>query len=378
MQEQEIHRSEPSPTSPHTIPVDLNRDEFITFYTVMNRLGSTTARRLQIFLLLMLLAMNTYPLFMGVMAGEPMDLARLLYSGILALLCIGWYLWLPARAKRVAARSYDEACASGKVFFGQVMLYPDRVVKQGEGGTTTLYKEQGLVAIERPDMVIFSAPGQPSIILGAAYVTSADLPALRRVLQALPSQQRLCMGTFVPQATRHISAQPAAQWAQDEDTLRFAVCLTHEETIKYVSQRSVQRFVHQLPGISIVATVLAVALVVIGGWLAGIIGWLTVIGAAFGILVGWPRWRAVHTTEQEVGTDMVSIREEGLSVQTASGRQTYRYRWAQIAHIVERPWCVEFSAGGQTFVLPKRCIVDWETFQAFVDAHWPTSGRSST
>lgn len=168
MQEQEINRPESSPASPHTIPVDLNRDEFITFYTVMNRLGSTTARRLQIFLLLMLLAMNTYPLFMSVMAGEPMDPVRLLYSGILVLLCIGWYLWLPARAKRVAARSYDEACASGKAFFGQVMLYPDRVVKQGEGGTTTLYKEQGLVAIERPDMVIFSAPGQPSIILGAA------------------------------------------------------------------------------------------------------------------------------------------------------------------------------------------------------------------
>lgn len=350
------------------LPVDLTREEYVTFYSLLNRAGGM--KRMQLLASISMLLLGCVMLGMVIYIDYTQQVIDWLslVMGILSVAAgaCGCFL-LPLRLRRRAARSYDLTEAGGHSFYGLLCLGTDRIEKLQPDLTTAILFSEATIYIEHPAMIVVGCNQKRAIVLPARCMTPEAAAAVRQAADQMPRVRRFYYGRIVPQSqpvTEPVLPPITVLWEQ-------SFCYTPEEYISCFKNAVFRGYWQRLPFFGVLSVMAGLAF----GWNENSIwpcvliflvslGLLTLLGLVL------PLQRARNIDPETTFREMtVRLTDRGL--QMLSGGREEIIPWTIVRHVIDREDAVEIQWQQQMIRIPKRCIPDFAAFSAVIDRCHP-------
>lgn len=381
--EQREWEEELPPGSVAQFPVDISREEYIRFNQLVSETtGLLRIRRSQLWLVVVLLGVTVLSIvsdYLYYQSLDPVSVLMILFlMGGSALLNFA----APAHVRRSGERNYDFQHLSGHSFYGIVTVYNDRIEKRSNHHTVTLRYADSL-CIEAQDMMVIMSPRQPSVVIPARCLRTADAEGLRRaVLNGIPYNRQRVTAAIVPTAQVPLAPpdEVTDEW-DTEDVLCIEVNYTREEFVKMATESALHSFGKILPYISVFSLLIALMFGFLYSFGVALLSFALMVGGWGALQVLVPRSRAAGLFDRlPVGgaRSIVCLSQTGIRVRmngSPYGADSLRIAWPRVTRAIARPDRVEFYAGNTFLSIPKRCIEDFAALQVLVDSHF--SGKSS-
>lgn len=354
-----------SPATPYW--VDLTREEYVRYSLQMARaFGPMRSRTVQLISSLVccgaLAALTIYDMYLF---GKP-DWLLIGLSVALAVLAIGFWLYVPHRLRSRAAVEYDRMIECGYNYCGELQISDTEITKIGEELTTRVRLDGHAMFIESADSLVFIGSEQRAIVLPARCLTKEIADRLRQAADRLPPASRRFFGRICPQGQVVLPAAPTTQTVLWEQTIHY----NPQETLDILKARTRQQFWTRLPHFAVMSTVLALMF----GWsetsiwpcvliFLGSLALLTV----FNLVI--PLFRLQKM--QRMGyaptpTSALQVKLTDRGVRMLEGDRFACAPWSQIEHVYDRGEYAEMLWKQHFLRIPKRCITDIGEFDTII------------
>ena len=367
----------PAPTAEKPVPerepwyIDLNKDEFVAFRLLMARLMGPLRQRIptlvvSLFCFVMLAGYAVFEWLAGwVVSPDPV----LLVGAALVLIPTPVFaFYLPYRIRRMAEKQYDRSVESGMDFFGELVVYPDRIEKAGPVLTTGIRIDERLTFIETPDLMLFYSPQSPAaIVIPARCATDEMACAVREAMLPLPPYRRRFLGRIQPKGE---PVTPPPPKAKPEELWVATFTYTAEEYTAMLKTIIQQHFWRMAPLLAVTSMMGALAFGYDGESLVPCIGYFVAFMALL-ILVNLvlPLSRIKRQVESLSAHDTtVQVRMDtmALHLKLPKGAQNM-VLWCDVDHVYEREDSVEIVHNKHaSLYIPKRCIDDLDALDAVI------------
>ncbi len=368
MDEKEL-RQEPmgEESAPAGFPVDLTREEFVAYHMLLTRLSAPLPLRAMQWIftaiggLLLVLAVAD-----AILLGPNwMMLGTALFSVAISLV---FWLIVPGRIRRKAAKTYDESVAGGHDYYGLMEYTGTHVVKRCDDITTAIPVNASSMFVEGPDCMVWINRERRAIVLPARCMTTEMAAEMRRAADKLPQRNRRFYGRLVP------LGQVAVKPEMMQTTLLWekTIVYTPEEYADQLKDSVTVHYRRRMPVLSIISVAAAFAFGFEEArpwkcllWFLAIFGMLTVTNFVV------PRSRIKSMQEhipEEQRTLTVALTDRG--VRMTQNEQSVTAPWFTLQHIIDRGDYVEFQRPPQLIRVPKRYIEDFEAFDSIITQYW--------
>ena len=343
--------------------IDLTRDEFVEFRLLMARLMGPLRQRIpmlivSLFSFAMLVGYAVFEWLAGWVASpDPV----LLVGGALVLIsALVFAFYLPYRIRRMAQKQYDRSVESGMDFFGELVVYPDRIEKVGPVLTSGIRIDDRMTFIETPSMMLCFSPQSPAaIVIPARCATDEMARAVREVMESLPPFRRRFLGRIQPKGE---AVTPSAPRQKPEELWVNTFTYTAEEYTTVLRGIIQQHFWRMAPLLAAVSMMGALAFGYDGESLIPCIGYFVVFMLLL-ILVNLVLplnriKRQVESLSAHDTTVQVRMDTMALHLKLPKGAESM-VLWCDVEHVYEREDFVEIVHNKRSLLcIPKRCIPD--------------------
>ena len=353
------------------LPIDLRREEYVTFCTLLDRANGASRARL-----IAAIAMELLGLMLLVAAAvtyvRQNTLEPTLVFGSLAAIIAGGLEWcvFPLTIRARARKAYDRTVAAGHDYFGRLAIGADRIEKVQRERTVTVPFAKVTLYIEPPDMIVFGSSDAPAIVLPARCMTPAAAAAARHAADRLTGARRFFYGRLQPQGLPVAEPSPKKDETLWEQRFRY----TEEEFVECCRASVTRSFTHRLPLYGVSSAVLALLFGLTDEtrlWpIVGLFLLLMGLSALTGLVL--PRARIARVGAENAFRDM-SVRMTERGVRFVSGGREIIVPWGDIRHVYESERYVDLRFGRQSMPIPKRCIEDIDGLSAVIDRCRETS-----
>lgn len=354
-----------APATPYR--VDLTREEYIAFTMQMARaFGPLRSRTGQLIASLaccgLVAALTVYDMYLF---GQP-DWLLIGLSAVMALVAIGFWLYVPHRMRRRAGTEYDQMIECGYSYCGELHISDSEVAKVSEEVTTRVRLDGHAVFMESADMLVFIGSEQRAIVLPARCLTKEAADRLRQAADRLPPTSRRFFGRIQPQG------QVVTPPVREEQTVLWEQTIHYDprETLDILKARTLQQFWTRLPHFALMSMLLALAF----GWsdtsiwpcvlfFLGALALLTV----FNLVMPLSRLRRMQRAGYAPSPNsalQVKFTERG--VRMLEGERFACAPWSRIEHVYDRGEYAEMLWKQHFLRIPKRCIPDIAAFDAIL------------
>ena len=347
------------------LPIDLQREEYVMFCTLLDRVGGAWRARLiaavameMLGLMLMIAAAVTY------VRQNMLELS--LVFGSLAAIIAGGLEWcvFPLTIRARARKAYNSTVAAGHDYFGRLVIGADRIEKAQRERTVTVPFSKVTLYIEHPDMIVFGSNDAPAIVLPARCMTPTAASAARHAADRLTGARRFFYGRLQPQSCPVAEPSPKKDETLWEQQFRY----TEEEFIECCRASLTRTFVRRLPLYGVTSAVLALLFGLTDEirLLPIVLTFLFMLGlsALTGLVL--PRVRISRVGAENAFREM-SVRLTERGVRFVSGGREIVVPWCDVRHVYESERYVDFRFGRQSMPIPKRCIEDIDGLSAMID-----------
>ncbi len=349
-------------------PMDLTRDEFVRFQSLMSGVGGPLRTRSMMLVFSLLLGGGILlPELILWRQGRQPDV--LLIAVVLLTVGVSLLLWAatPLYIKRKAEKLYDQSIEAGQSYYGLVRIYDDRVEKAKPDYTVIVpYRELALFIEDAQVMVLLNRQRQ-AVVIPARCVTPEQAEAIRAGVERLPTANRRFCSRLIPLGQPATLPPPVEGELLYEGTVQYRP----EEYVVVAKELTIQQFWRRAPLLCAMSMLGALAF----GWDGQSI-WPCV--ALFVLIGGVLTLFNLVLPLRRVSSVAPHMRAEQLSVRVTVDHRGLRLLkedqgegsmpWSAIAHVYDAEPFVKFS-GKQEFCLPKRCIEDLDTFSADIDRY---------
>ncbi len=347
--------------------VDLTREEYINYSMQIARaFGPMRARTGQLIASLaccgLVAALTIYDMYMF---GQP-DWLLIALSVAMAVVAIGFWLYVPHRLRRRAGTEYDSMIECGYSYCGELYIGDTEITKVGEELTTRVRLDRSAVFMESADMLVFIGSEQRAIVLPARCLTKETADRLRQAADKLLPTSRRFFGRIQPQGqvvTPPVREPQNVLWEQ-------SIQYDPQETLSILKARTLQQFWTRLPHFALMSMLVAVAF----GWSDTSI-WpcvLTFLGA-LGLLAVFnlvmPLSRLSRMTKMGYAPSpaaALQVKFTDRGVRMLEGERFACAPWSQIEHVYDRGDYAEMLWKQHFLRIPKRCIPDIIAFDAIL------------
>ncbi len=355
-------------TAPATpIWVDLTREEYIDYSMQMARaFGPMRSRMGQLVVSLIccgvLAALTIYDM---VVFGQP-DWLLIGLSVALAVVSIGFWLYVPYRLRRRAAREYDAMIECGYDYCGQLQISDHEIVKITDELTTHVRLEERAVFMESPSFLVFVGSEQRGIVLPARCLTKELADRLRQCADRLPPTSRRFFGRIQPQGQIVPSPARVEEPVLWEQTIRY----DPQETLDILKARTRQQFWTRLPHLTLFSMLLALmfgwsdtSIVPCVLWFLGALAVMT----ALNLILPLSRLQKMQRMGYAPSPDnALQVKITARGVRMLEGDRFACAPWSQIEHVYDRGDYAEMLWKQHFLRIPKRCILDIDEFDALL------------
>lgn len=351
------------------IPVDMTRDEFVRFQTLVSQIsGPLRTRTVTLVFSLLLGGSLLLPELLLWWRGDQPDF--MLMAVVLLTIGASLVLWAvtPLFHVRRAEKQYDSAIEAGQSYFGLLRIYDDRLEKAKPDYSLTIPFGQQAMLIEDATMFVLMNRARQAIIIPARCITAEQAQSIRAAADnRMPPSNRRFVSRLEP------LGQPALLPPSTEgevlfvDTIRY----TPEEYTVVAKELTTQQFWRRAPLLCSLCVLVALAfgwdgqnLLPVLGWFAGAAAVLTLFNLVLPL-------RRIQKMAPHMRTEQLSVRVtvDYRGVRLLKDNQGEgSMPWSAVKHVYDAESFVKF-AGKQEFYLPKRCIPDLETFSADIDRY---------
>ncbi len=351
-------------------PIDLTREEFIHFQTLLSRIsGPMRTRTTSLVASLVLAATVIGGQIMLWANGQEIDL--LLLAAALLLTGFSLLLWcyVPVQLKRSAGKNYDRTVKSGISHYGLLRIAEHAVIKQKATMTATVSVGPHTFFIEDSVMQVFVTRGGQSIVLPARCMTPELAEEARRVAQQLP-QSNYRFFSRLQAAGQPVTPPPETTTAMVllDETVQY----TTEEYVPITKALAVQHFWARAPLYCVISMGLGLLLGWNGESILPSVVWFFVIGGLLALLnVVLPLRRFPRLVEAMSANDLtihVVVDDRGVRIRKGTQGEI-GLPWEAITHVYDGATMVEVTGKGQFIRIPKRCIEDFEVFSQDIDTY---------
>lgn len=354
-------------TPPAPIWVDLTREEYIAYSLQMARaFGPMRTRTGQLVASLgccgVIAALTAYDAYM---LGQVDWLLVAMTLAAIAV-AIGFWLFVPYRLRRRAAREYDAMVNCGYNYCGELIIGETEITKVGDEITTGVRLDGKALFIESADMLVFIGAERRGIVLPARCLTAELASRLRAAADRLPMSSRRFFGRIQPQ--EQVVIPPARQddpvlW---EETIRYDV----QETVGVLQERTMRGFWSRLPHFSLMSAMIALmfgwsdtTVVLIVLWFFGGLALLTVLN----LVLPLSRLRRMKNAGLAPAPQhdlLVKFTARGMRM--LEGDRFACVPWTDIEHVYDRGDYAEVLWKQGFLRIPKRAIPDLAAFDAMI------------
>lgn len=354
-----------TPATPYW--VDLTREEYIAYSMQMARaFGPMRSRTVQLVTSLIccgvLAALTVYDMMYF---GKP-DWLLIGLSIALAVVAIGFWLYVPHRLRRRAAAEYDRMIECGYNYCGELQISDTEIIKIGEELTTRVRLDGRAVFMESVESLVFIGSEQRAIVLPARCLTKEIADRLRQAADRLPPSSRRFFGRICPQGQMVAAPVPVEQTVLWDQTIHY----NPQETLDILKARTLQQFWGRLPYFAVMSTMLALMF----GWsetsilpcVLAFFGALALL-SVFNLVIPLFRLRKM----QQMGyaptpNSALQVKLTDRGVRMLEGDRFACAPWSQIEHVYDRGEYAEMLWSQHFLRIPKRCIADIGEFDAII------------
>lgn len=369
---EEFHEQTSETTVPTTREwqIDLTREEYVAYYMQFSKLsGPLRLRNVQLIITLIfsagLIALCAYE---WVMLGA-IDLFSIVAGGLLLLLSLWLWWYVPRHVRRAAEKGYDEMVAGGYSYYGTLRVREDRIEKENDQGVNTVMIGPMTLFLETPQMMVFIPPHRRSIVVPARYLTAEAATCLRQMADKLPYRNRRFIGRLLPMGQLPSIKPVPEQSVLWQKTVRYEA----DELAALMRANVTQNYIKQLPYLSVLSVLAGFAL----GWdgenifaCAGFFLLFFALMSVFNFVM--PRRRAAMAAHQaDAAARTVEIKLTDRGVWLADPNSGFAVvPWTAVEHVIDRDTFVEIVRGRLSIRIPKRYIEDLSAFDALICTHW--------
>jgi len=355
---------------PITFDVDLRRDEFVQFSKIMTRVSSPQPRggifrgRSRIGMFIPAVICIAFVAEQWRTSGEINSFLLALFF-IYVLSCIFSLVALPRRLAAQAQRDYDEVLLNGQTYFGRVMIFPNRVEKHSKRNNVTIMFNSDAVYLEMRDMIVFSSPGHPSIIIPARCISGETAAEIRKLAVAGISQEyarRVWIKSEFMSVYEGAIAPPVMP-SDDDDlpSVNVYVGYTKSEFYSQAIEGGFRMFSDKLIlycvfalGVSIYTFMTAEIFLAVAAFP------LSLAAIMAGVLIRRFMWvsREWQAYEDDGINFTMRANEAGFIFRMYDRDMPVFVAWQMMHRAVERPSYMEFYFSDQILRVPKRCMND--------------------
>ncbi len=363
--------AEETPTAVNEWAIDLSREEYIRYYTLLSKLsGPLRMKKVQLIISVAFAAILAAFCVMDFMQTGTVDWLLAPIGGVLLLASFGLWWYAPRHVRRVAAKAYDETLAGGYCYAGTLRVRDDRIEKENAQGIHTVHLNGGTLFIENPEMMMFFTTNRLSIVIPARYLTAESASIIRAAADKLPYRNRRFLGRVVPMGETPAAACPIEDTVLWEQTVRYEP----EELADLIRYNATQNYMKRLPFFSVTSVMFGVAL----GWdgsdnILPCVGFfLLFFGLTTLFNLVMPRRRANFIAAQaDIAGRTVAIKLTDRGVWMTDPNKGFAVLpWSVIEHVIDRDTFVEITRGPQSIRIPKRYIDDFSAFDTLISTHW--------
>jgi len=355
---------------PITFDVDLRRDEFVKFSKVMTQMSSPKTygcafigrSRIGMFIpavvCIVLMAEHWRT------SGEIDSLLFALFF-VYTLSCIWNLIALPRRIMNQARMDYDEVLLNGQTYFGRVMIFPNRVEKHSERNNVTIMFGSDVQYLEMREMIVFSSPNHPSIIIPARCIPEELAVEIRKLAAAGISQEHngrmWIKSEFVSIYEGPIALPVMPSEGDDLSAVNVYAGYTKSEFYTQAIENGFRAFSDKLLLHCILASIVSIYTFMTAGIFLAVIAFpLLLVAIMSGMLIRrFMRAASVWRADEDHGISVTMRASEAGFIFRIYNRDTPVYvAWQMLDRAVERPSYIEFYFSDQILRIPKRCMND--------------------